>query len=63
MTVVPVNVEALAKEARKESVDKWKTPTGWIFPGKKTSLESNNHPKRPDPARIDEVRTVKHVYD
>ncbi|XP_069101496.1 uncharacterized protein [Argopecten irradians] len=63
MTVVPVNVEALKKQAQKETKERWKTETGWIYPGMKTMQECNVHPGRPDTARAEELteRTQIHV--
>ncbi|XP_033746510.1 uncharacterized protein LOC117331748 isoform X3 [Pecten maximus] len=55
MTVVPVNVEALRKQAQKEAKERWKTETGWIYPGMKTMQECNIHPGRPDTARAEEL--------
>ena len=53
-----MNVEALAKAQREASIDSWKTPAGWTYPGKKTMIESNFHPQKPHPARIDDVHQV-----
>jgi len=58
MTVVPVNVEALKKQAKIDSQARWKTEDGWIFPGMDTSLENNENPKRPHYARVDELYDV-----
>ena len=41
-----------------ESKELWRTDKGFIFPGKKTSLISNVHPKKPDSARMDELQKV-----
>ena len=58
MTVVPVNVEALKKAEKAESQARWKTETGWIYPGMKSMLECNEHPQRPNTARIEELQEV-----
>lgn len=58
MTVVPVNVEALKKQEALESKARWKTEEGWIFPGMETSLTDNENPKKPHPARVDELNEV-----
>nr|XP_006825114.1 PREDICTED: uncharacterized protein LOC102807383 [Saccoglossus kowalevskii] len=51
-TVVPVNM------TQEESVskDSWRTPDGFIYPGIKNALESNEHIKRPHPAKCDELK-------
>lgn len=56
MTVVPVNVEALKKQEKLESEAQWKTEEGWIYPGMQSTLEANQHPKHPHPARVDELQ-------
>ena len=58
MTVVPVNVEALKKQEKLDSQAAWKTEEGWIYPGMKTTLEDNVHPKKPHPAAVDELNEV-----
>lgn len=58
MTVVPVNVEAVKKEEKAESRARWKTEKGWIYPGMKPTLECNEHPQRPNTARIEELQEV-----
>ncbi|XP_021347646.1 uncharacterized protein LOC110446691 isoform X2 [Mizuhopecten yessoensis] len=55
MTVVPVNVEALKKQAQEEAKARWKTDSGWIYPGMKTMQECNVHPGRPNTARVEEL--------
>lgn len=62
MTVVPVNVEAQKKQAEQGSKDAWKTTTGWVFPGKKTMIESNKHTQRPDVARAEDLQRVGTSY-
>lgn len=58
MTVVPVNVEAVKKQEEADSKTAWKTPNGWVFPGKKTMIESNKHPSKLPQARVDELNLV-----
>ena len=58
MTVVPVNVPAKHKAEYDASKNAWKTPTGWIYPGKKTMRESNIHPMKPNLARLDQLEDV-----
>ena len=41
-----------------DSKELWRTEKGFIFPGKKTSLVSNVHPRKPDSARVDELQKV-----
>lgn len=57
-SVVPVDVEALEKQEQKDSVSAWQTADGFVYPGVDTAMKSNVHPKKPDPARIDELRDV-----
>ena len=58
MTVVPVNVPAVLKDEVMASKADWKTPKGWVFPGHKTMIESNKHPMKPDPIRLEELQAV-----
>ncbi|GFO44998.1 hypothetical protein PoB_007150300 [Plakobranchus ocellatus] len=51
----PVNLKLEEKEAAAAERAKWKSPDGWIFPGVKSTKESNQHPKQLDPARLDEL--------
>lgn len=55
MTVVPVNVPALKQAEKEASMQAYKTPTGWIYPGKKNMIESNKHPLKPHLARVDQL--------
>ncbi|ROI16172.1 hypothetical protein DPX16_12290 [Anabarilius grahami] len=45
--------ELLYRELSKDS-----TCIRFSYPGFRSSIESNQHPKRPDDARIEELRTV-----
>ncbi|XP_073500577.1 uncharacterized protein CFAP92 [Phyllobates terribilis] len=54
-TVSPIDViEELKKRAAK-SREEWMTPSGFLYPGFRSSIESNQHSKTPDDARILEL--------
>ncbi|XP_075177362.1 uncharacterized protein CFAP92 isoform X1 [Anomaloglossus baeobatrachus] len=54
-TLSPVDViEEMEKRAAK-SREEWMTPSGFIYPGFRSSIESNLHPKKPDDARSQEL--------
>lgn len=55
-TVLPIHPETIKKQDFLSSKKLWRTENGFIFPGKKTSLVSNIHPRKPDSARVDELR-------
>ncbi|KAI4875080.1 hypothetical protein NFI96_033378, partial [Prochilodus magdalenae] len=55
-TVDPVDVEAEQKALTAKSHAAWRTYDGFIYPGFKSSIESNRHPKQPDEARVEELR-------
>ncbi|XP_020606074.1 uncharacterized protein FLJ43738-like [Orbicella faveolata] len=55
-TVLPIHPETVRKQDLMDSKERWRTEKGFIFPGKKTSLVSNIHPKKPDSARVDELQ-------
>ena len=57
-TVLPVHPDTVKKRDLLDSQAKWRTTNGFVYPGKKTSLESNIHQKKPDSARVDELRKV-----
>lgn len=57
-TFVPVNVNELDKWYRPENKSQWKTQEGWIYPGVKSTLQSNEHPKKLDPASLDKINEV-----
>ncbi|XP_040264723.1 uncharacterized protein KIAA1257 homolog [Bufo bufo] len=57
-TVSPVDVvQELKKQAAKSRAD-WMTSDGFLYPGFRSSIESNKHPKKPDDARILELTKV-----
>ena len=58
MTILPGNPEQERRHTAKESRGSWRTATGFIYPGKKTMIESNKHQMKPDHARRDELETV-----
>ncbi|KAL7842997.1 hypothetical protein AOLI_G00245090 [Acnodon oligacanthus] len=55
-TVDPVDMESKQKASAVKSRAAWQTYDGFIYPGFKSSIESNRHPKRPDEARVEELR-------
>lgn len=57
-TVLPIHPETIKKQDFLSSKKLWRTENGFTFPGKKTSLVSNIHPRKPDSARVDELRKV-----
>ena len=48
--------EMRTSEARSRSA--WRTYDGFIYPGFKSSIESNEHPGHPDEARVEALRKV-----
>ncbi|KFO80664.1 Uncharacterized protein FLJ43738, partial [Cuculus canorus] len=54
-TFEPVDVAAAHKEAFAKSKKMWLSPNGFVFPGFKSSMESNLHPQVPDEARVEEL--------
>lgn len=40
----------------------WLSPDGFVFPGFKSSIESNLHPRMPDEARVEELQEVTEYY-
>ncbi|XP_072521556.1 uncharacterized protein cfap92 [Salminus brasiliensis] len=55
-TVDPVDMEAALKASELKSRAAWRTCDGFIYPGFRSSIESNVHPKRPDEARVEELK-------
>ncbi|KAM6387481.1 uncharacterized protein CFAP92 [Pluvialis apricaria] len=51
-----VDVVAACKEFCAKSKSMWLSPDGFVFPGFKSSIESNLHPQMPDEARLEELR-------
>ena len=57
-TVLPIDPATVQKDELIKSRKSWQTSQGFVFPGKKTSIESNKHAQEPDFARLDELRKV-----
>ena len=57
-TVLPIDPVSVGQEERLESQKTWITSQGFVYPGKKSSRESNKHPMEPDFARLDELKKV-----
>ncbi|MGH0168291.1 UNVERIFIED_CONTAM: hypothetical protein FKN15_054709 [Acipenser sinensis] len=55
-TVSPVDFEDELKEAAARSKAVWRTWNGFTYPGFKSSIESNEHEKRPSEARAEELK-------
>lgn len=53
-----MDVVAACKEFCAKSKSMWLSPDGFVFPGFKSSIESNLHPQMPDEARLEELREV-----
>ncbi|KAM8930751.1 uncharacterized protein CFAP92 [Pelodytes ibericus] len=51
-TVSRVDVEEEKRNIKANSKRRWMTPTGFLYPGHRSSIESNSHPKHPDEARV-----------
>ncbi|RUS70710.1 hypothetical protein EGW08_021530 [Elysia chlorotica] len=51
----PVNLKQEEKDLAAAERAKWKSAEGWVYPGVKSTRESNYHSKKPDPARLDEL--------
>ncbi|XP_052534435.1 uncharacterized protein CFAP92 isoform X5 [Tympanuchus pallidicinctus] len=52
----PVDVVTACKESFAKSRSMWLSPDGFVFPGFKSSIESNLHPQMPDEARVEELQ-------
>lgn len=57
-TFEPCDVDAERKAAEARSRRAWRTENGFTYHGFRCSYESNEHPKMPDEARIEELRKV-----
>ncbi|KAM8994929.1 uncharacterized protein CFAP92 [Ara ararauna] len=55
-TFEPVDVVAACKEFSAKSKSMWQSPDGFVFPGYKSSIESNLHPRMLHEARQEELR-------
>ncbi|CAI9553300.1 unnamed protein product, partial [Staurois parvus] len=54
-TVSPVDIQEELKNKSAKSREEWMTSNGFIYPGYKSSIDCNRHPKRPDDSRILEL--------
>lgn len=54
----PVDEFSILKERIQLSKKLWLYPGGFANPGFKSSADSNKHPRRPDEARVIELREV-----
>ena len=57
----PVDLKQEEKDLAAAEQAKWKSSEGWVYPGVKSTRESNQHAKRPDPARLDELNDVRSI--
>uniref|UniRef100_UPI00398F31E3 uncharacterized protein cfap92 n=1 Tax=Pristiophorus japonicus TaxID=55135 RepID=UPI00398F31E3 len=55
-TLAPVDIDKEQKKAKERSKAAWLTFDGFRYPGFRSSLQSNEHPKKPDQARINELK-------
>ncbi|XP_067400507.1 uncharacterized protein CFAP92 [Emydura macquarii macquarii] len=51
----PVDLATVRKEFIAKSKNMWVSPNGFVFPGFKSCIESNLHPRMPDEARLKEL--------
>ncbi|XP_025041792.2 uncharacterized protein CFAP92 [Pelodiscus sinensis] len=51
----PVDLDTVQKESIAKSKNMWLSPSGFVYPGFKSSIESNLHPQMPDEARLKEL--------
>ncbi|XP_042311413.1 uncharacterized protein KIAA1257 homolog isoform X1 [Sceloporus undulatus] len=51
----PVDEHSAKKESTEQSKKLWLSPDGFVYPGFKSSIESNLHPLMPDEARVMEL--------
>ncbi|XP_075039238.1 uncharacterized protein CFAP92 [Mixophyes fleayi] len=57
-TVSPVNIKQELQNNAAKSREEWMTPSGFLFPGFKSNIDANKHPKKPDDSRILELTKV-----
>ena len=57
-TLEPVDTETVARYSSMMSRASWMTLQGWAYPGHKSSVLSNLHPRKPHEARIDSLKEV-----
>ncbi|CAM4586061.1 unnamed protein product [Lepidochelys olivacea] len=51
----PVDLDTVRKESIAKSKNMWVSPSGFVYPGFKSCIESNLHPRMPDEARLKEL--------
>ncbi|XP_074646485.1 uncharacterized protein LOC141902581 [Tubulanus polymorphus] len=56
MTVLPVNIDKLRKDQENHSRARWQTQNGFVYPGVKSTIDSNIHAKKPVEPRTDELK-------
>ena len=61
-TMVVVDTDAEARQQKQANVERRVAPFDWRYPGKRTFQESNQHPRRPDACRIDELKQVQSAW-
>ncbi len=61
-TFIPVNIKKLENEERSKSIAMWRSKEGWVYPDVKTTMQSNQHPKKPDQSSIDKLYEVFHLF-
>lgn len=52
---IPVNIKEEEAESKQKTIDKWRSPEGWIFPDVKTTMQSNQHIKKLGQPAIDDL--------
>lgn len=67
MTLVPVNLKRSEEEKKEENRNKWRTKEGWVYPDVKTTMQSNEHPRKLDQASLEKLsepweENVLHAY-
>lgn len=59
MTLVPEDLEQAQNSEQHHKKKLWQTTQGFVYPGLRTSLESNKHPIPLDRARQEELTKVR----
>lgn len=57
-TFVPIDIKKVEAQEKQRQIDMMRSAEGWIFPDVKTTMQCNEHPKRPDQATIDSLYEV-----
>lgn len=58
-TFIPVNLEELKRREKETQRKKILTEKGWAFPEVKSLQQCNEHPWKPDGARVDSLKEVR----